>query len=56
MDRTDFLEEETNVMGTFLFSPRKSMSFGLGVGYSDVGLKAGRDERQPNLDSLFTPS
>ena len=56
MDRTDFLEEETNVMGTFLFYPRQSMSFGLGVGYSDVSIKAGRDERQPNLDSLFTPS
>ncbi|MCH9008917.1 BamA/TamA family outer membrane protein [candidate division KSB1 bacterium] len=55
-ERTDYLEEETNVMGTFLFSPRQTMSFGLGFGYSDVAIEAGRDEGHPNLDSLFTPS
>ena len=54
-DRTDYLDEETSFEGTILFSPSKETSFGLGFAYSDVAIEDGRDNGQPNLDSLFTP-
>jgi hypothetical protein len=55
-DRSDFLYKAPSIEARGLFTPRSWLNTGVRLGWTDVSVEPGRDDRYPDTHTMFTPT